>query len=248
MTTLAGPILVIGANGQDGRYLVRSLMQRGAPLAGIDLGGESLEPVTAFYHYESVDLRETSVLQRVLSRVDPDYVFHVAAVHASSGGASYERQFEDMLAVNVRSVHTVLEFFRQRPTRPGHLLYASSIKAFGEPLTGEIGPSSPRRSTCLYGVTKNAAHDVIEHYRRCHAVAAGTIFLSNHESPLRPPGFFSTDLAAAVARIISSSPDATPIEMRSLDFFCDWGSAAEYADFMVELLTHAPGRDFVLAR
>src|SRR5688572_11761431 len=98
--------LVLGCNGQDGTFLCRRLLQRGHSVIG--LGRQDI-PRFSYHHkqftYQSVDLSlGTAQLSTLLEARRPDYVFHVAAVHASSGQAQYETVFSEMLAVNVASM------------------------------------------------------------------------------------------------------------------------------------------------
>jgi GDPmannose 4,6-dehydratase len=225
--------LVLGANGQDGTYLVRSLLRRGR-----DVVAAGVEPGPRFAdhgRYAAIDLRDGTALARLLAEVKPTEVYHFAAIHKSAGGAPYEDRFGDMLAVNVATVHVVLEQLRRSP---GRLLYASSIKAFGEPPPARVDESTPHRSDCLYAVTKNAAYELIAYYRRVHGVPGSVIYFGNHESPLRPAEFFIPKLARALR--------GEAVSFYTLDFYCDWGSAEEYADICVDVLERAAGEDFVM--
>ncbi len=237
----ASPIrraLVLGANGQDGTYLVRNLVSRHIDV--IATGKEACSGGADGIAYHEVDLRDRSATARLLADTQPDAVFHFAAVHKSAAGAPYETRFGDMLDVNVASVHVVLEHLRKTG---GRLIYASSIKAFGEPLPEHIDEATPLRSSCLYGITKNGATELIHHYRKKHGVLGSIVWLGNHESPLRPPDFFMPKLARCIANADAAQPPET---FFTLDFCCDWGSAEEYAGIVVDALLMAPGQDFVL--
>src|SRR5690606_3712059 len=137
----------------------------------------------------------------------PASVFHLAAVHASAEGTPYEGRFGEMLEVNVASVHAVLEALR---AGGGRMIHASSIKAFGEPLPAVIDEGTPRRSTCLYGVTKNAATDLVHYYRERHGVEASVVWLGNHESPRRAPEFFVPKLARCLLAAVRDG-DTPPV-------------------------------------
>jgi GDPmannose 4,6-dehydratase len=238
-----GAVLVLGGNGQDGVYLTRALLKRARSVVAVDMQPGPREPVAdPRFRYASLDLRRRDALAALLAEERPSHVFHFAAVHASASGEPYERRFGDMLDVNVASVHVVLEHLR---AHGGRLLYASSIKAFGEPPPRRIDETTPRHSTCLYGVSKNAATDLILYYRRVHGVLASVVFLGNHESPLRPAEFFIPKIARSIARA-KARPAVEATTVRTLDFHCDWGSAEEYADIAVDLLDRAPAEEVVM--
>jgi GDPmannose 4,6-dehydratase len=165
-------------------------------------------------------------------------------VHASAEHAAYEPIFANMLAVNVSTVHAVLEHLRTQDPA-ARLVYASSAKAFGSPVPSLVNEHTPRKSSCLYGITKNTAGDLIRYYRNAHNVLASQLFLFNHESELRPPGFFIPKLVNALR---AASRGACHQErFHTLDFYCDWGSADEYMSIMIDALERAPAEDFVLA-
>lgn len=235
--------LVIGANGQDGTFLVRHLLSKGYEVDGIgrNPSAKQLFP-SAGYHYHRIDLRERDALGEFLSRVNPDCIFHVAAVHGSAGVA-YEPMFHDMLLVNVSSVHTCLEYLRHHHNV--RFIYASSAKVFSSPLPEVVNEKSEKRNTCLYSITKNTAHNLIEYYRQHHGIQGAAVFLFNHESELRGAEFFIPRILHTLAVAIQDSNHCT--EVAGLDFFCDWGSAEEYMELMVRMLEEAPGEDFVLA-
>jgi GDPmannose 4,6-dehydratase len=239
--------MVLGCNGQDGSFLSRRLLDAGVGT----VVGVGIEPQQRFdydptrFKYISLDLAgESAPLRALLRETRPQRIFHVAAVHASAESTQYEPVFETMLSVNVRTVHTILEHLRNEDGL-ARLVYASSAKVFGSPLPEVISENTPRMSTCLYGITKNAAGDLIRHYRSAHRVAASQLYLFNHESELRPQGFFIPKLVRCLKAAAHGEHCAE--RFHTLDFYCDWGSADEYMGIMIELLERAPAEDFVVA-
>jgi GDPmannose 4,6-dehydratase len=228
--------------GGDGTYLVRSLLRRGREVVSLGVQAAAREAHTERFRYRQVDLADRAALDRTMQELAPSEIFHFAAVHRMATGSAYEPRFAQMLAVNVASVHVALEHLR---LAGGRLIYASSIKAFGEPPPAEIDEATQHKSDCLYGLSKNTASELIRYYRRSHGVKASVVYLGNHESPLRPPEFFIPKLARALANARTGKSDG-PTSFHTLEFFCDWGSAEEYADIVIELGERAPSEDFVL--
>lgn len=239
--------LVLGCSGQDGTLLCRRLLHSNAHrVIGVDIGPFARwQYGNSRFEYVSLDLGGPSgPLRELLASKRPQRIFHVAAVHASAEQAAYESIFEAMLAVNVRTVHTVLEHLRTED--PGaRLIYASSAKAFGSPLPARVHENSPRTSTCLYGTTKNAAGDLIRYYRRVHGTLSSQLYLFNHESELRSAGFFIPKLVAILAAAMRGERKLE--RFQTLNFHCDWGSADEYMGIMIDVLERSAGEDFVLA-
>ena len=236
--------LVLGVNGQDGTFLSRSLLARGCRVIGVGRQRAARFDVSSHaFAYHQIDLRDLDRLRELLEATGPDRIFHVAAVHMSAG-AIYEPVFGEMLQVNVSSVHAVLEHLRASG-RNARFIYASSAKVFGDPYPARIDEGTPTKSSCLYSITKNAAYSLIDHYRRHHGIQGSVVYLFNHESELRPAHYFFPKLLSCLVSAKHGLSARTPLA--TLEFHCDWGSAEEYMDFVVDMLEKAPGEDFVLA-
>ena len=109
--------LVLGVNGQDGSYLAEALLARGHEVVGVGREPASvyLAPSSAF-RYVSLDVRDADALASLIAEVAPTQAFHFVAIHGASGFA-YEALWRDMMAVNVLSLHVLLEY--ARTTAPG---------------------------------------------------------------------------------------------------------------------------------
>lgn len=238
--------LVLGANGQDGSYLVERLLARGHRVVGV--GRQALPrpdaPDVPEYDYRPLDLNDGDALKALLDEVEPAQIFHFAAVHGASG-FRWEDHFPSTLRVNLASVQIILEYLRREPER-ACLVYASSSRVFGLNLRGEVDESSPRTSReCLYALTKNAAGDMMAFYRDRYRVRAASLYLFNHDSPRRPDEYFLPRVAGAIAEI-RRDPNHR-VEVGSLDFHCDWGHAEDFAESAIAVAERAPDEDFVLA-
>ncbi|MDP3705753.1 MAG: GDP-mannose 4,6-dehydratase [Legionellaceae bacterium] len=236
--------IVIGSNGQDGTFLVRHLLQRHYEVAGVGRQPQSRWDISSSkFSYYQVDLEVQGVLSTVLSEYRPDVIFHVAAVHTSAGG-QYEPHFRAMMTVNVASVHDVLEYMRLHPQV--RLCYASSAKVFGSVLPPHIDENTSVKSECLYSISKNSAFNVIDYYRKTHHAQASVLYFFNHESELRAESFFIPKMLNILNQ--SRKDSHFVAKVNTLDFYCDWGSAEEYMDIMIDVIEKTPGEDYVLGR
>ncbi len=236
--------LVLGANGQDGSYLTEVLLARRHEVVGVGFEPESIyvKPAPRF-RYVPTDLRDTGAFAELLAAISPDYAFHFAAIHGATGFA-YEAQWRDMVAVNVLSLHVLLE--HARTVAPNlRLLYAGSSKIFPPPLSGIVDETSEVRATCLYGIGKIAARDLMRHYRKEHGVNATNLILFNHESPRRPAEFLLPTLARTIAAAKSDPRVKTTV--RTLDFRIDWGAADEFMDIVSDIAERTNEPELVLA-
>lgn len=235
-------VLILGVNGQDGSYLAEILSRQGHVVDGVGRTAERchwLEECRMRYH--CLDVGNSAALSRLLEFVQPEHVYHMAAVHGPAGFV-YESCFPEAMSVNALSLHPILEYARNNPhTR---LLYASSSKIFGTPLPEVVCENSARLGTCLYSVTKLAAEGLIRHYREKFGVQANIVYLFNHESLRRSEKFFFPLLINGLSKSLCGGHT---MRVRTLDFCCDWGSAEEYMRLCTQVLECAPGQDIVLA-
>jgi len=247
MTAASKTAVVLGANGQDGTFLTRSLLARGHRVVGIGRQPLSRWENGSAFSYRSMDLRDGDALAGALGELAPDFIFHAAAVHANgaqSAGDYYETQGRDMLAVNVATVHAALEYARTNKPE-AHLLYISSGKVFGPDFPERVDEQTPKKASCLYTVTKLAAEDLIHYYRRKHQLTAAIVYTFGHESPLRPDDFFIPKLVAVLGS--ARRGEKTNITFQSLDFYADWGAAPEYMDICVDIAERGLSDDLILA-
>ena len=235
--------LVLGVNGQDGSYIADVLLERGDSVTGVGRQAAARWVDPARFNYVPLDAADADQLSGLLSRVMPDQIYHMAAVHGSAGHA-YEEVWRQALALNVGSVHTCLEHMRLRSPST-RLFYPSSLKVFGDPPPAEIDEATPRVGSCLYSITKNAATELIHYYRSHYDCWASVGYYFNHDSPRRPDSYFLPRLTAQIAA--SLQPGALTPGVASLDFWCDWGSSREFMELTVDLLGLDVPHDVVIA-
>lgn len=236
--------LVLGANGQDGSFLVERLASGGDEVEGWGRQ-ESYRyaPAPGKLHYRQIDLRDGAAVREAIETFSPAEVYCVAATHGSAG-FSYEPVWDDALDVNTKSLYYALEYARNSQD-PVRIFYASSAKVFGEPLPESISLATPRRNQCLYSITKNASESLVQYYRDRHGLEASVGVLFNHESNRRSSAYFLPKLCAGVARAVRDRRSTT--EVRTLDFFCDWGSAEEFMSLAIRSLREGEPATFLMA-
>lgn len=236
--------LVLGANGQDGSYLVDHLLAQGWAVTGVGRQEVSRRGAEfeSNYRYIQADIADQRCIFDLLSALSPDYVFHAAATHGMAGFV-YEDVWDKVLQVNTQSVLAVLEYLR-RNSGCG-LCYISSSKVFGALDGAQINETSPKHSNCLYTISKNTSHDLINYYRAKHAVKASVVWTFNHESPRRGAEYFIPRLAQALVNAELNPAHHETFER--LGFWGNWGSASEYMKILVDLADRQVFDDFILA-
>jgi GDPmannose 4,6-dehydratase len=225
--------MVLGANGQDGSYLVDCLLNRGHHVVGIGRSPSSFYIVDhARFRYVSLDVGVPNALADLLS-----------AIHGPSG-FQYEPVWQSMMAVNVGSVHTILEHARTK-ARDLRVVFAGSSKIFPSPLSGRVNEDTTARGSCLYSISKIASRDLMAYYRRCFGIPTTNLILFNHESPRRALNYVFPKLVDAVASALGGSQQKSVV--RTLDFKIDWSAADELMDIVVDIAQNSEAPELVLA-
>ena len=239
--------LITGATGQDGAYLSKFMLEKGydvyaAYRRSSDLNDWRLRAlgIESEINLVSLELLEFSNMLRVIDRVQPDEIYHLAA--QSFVQASFEQPIYTN-DVNILGLLRLLEAIRV--SKPDARIYqASTSEMFGkvqdipQSETTEFYPRSP------YGIGKLAGHWSIVNYRESYGLHASSGILFNHESPLRGLEFVTRKITAGLASISLGLSDR--IELGNLDAQRDWGHAADYVRGMWLMLQQDEGDDFVL--
>jgi GDPmannose 4,6-dehydratase len=247
--------LITGITGQDGSYLAELLLQKGYSVHGIIrksssfntsridhlYNDPSLSGERFFLHYG--DLVDTSSLNRILERIQPDEIYNLAAqshVKVSFEIPDYTAQVDAL--GTLRFLDAIREVGLGRQTK---FYQASTSELYGKvqeiPQTEKTSfyPRSP------YGVAKLYAYWTIINYREAYNLFACNGILFNHESPRRGETFVTRKITRAVSNILLGKQDN--LILGNLDAKRDWGYAPEYCDAMWRMLQLNKPEDFVIA-
>lgn len=236
--------LVLGANGQDGSYLSEILTSTDVQVYGVGRAVTPRYPTeNSKMIYVSGDLRDFDWLRDFINRLEPDEIYHLAAVHGPSG-FDYEAVWADAVDVNVKVLYYCLEYARSTAGR-ARVFYPSSAKVFGSPLPARVSLNTPRQATCLYSNNKLSAENLLKHYRDKHKVHAVLAYLYNHESPRRGTAYFIPQVMRILYQALSDRSYRD--ELFTLDFYCDWGCAREYMGMAIDHLRIANPIDLIFA-
>jgi len=233
--------LITGVTGQDGSYLAELLLAKGYEVHGLMrraslFNSARIDHIFNRLHLHHGDMLDASSLRRVLARVMPDEVYHLAA--QSHVRVSFDEP-EYTHAVNAMGTLTLLEAVRA--ICPEAKVYnASSSEMFGnapapQTITTPFAPISP------YGIAKLAAHNHAVMYREAYGMFVCNGILFNHESPRRGPTFVTRKITMALGR-----RDKT-IELGNLDARRDWGFAGDYVRAMWTMLQGNEPKDYIVA-
>ncbi len=244
--------LITGVTGQDGSYLAELLLNKGYEVHGIIRRSSTFntsridhiinneENVDRFFFYHG-DVTDTSNLNRLLEKVNPDEIYNLAA--QSHVQVSFE--IPDYTA-QVDALGTLRFLDAIRETRIKTKFYqASTSELFGKvqeiPQT-EKTPFYPRSP---YAVAKLYGYWIIVNYREAYNLFACNGILFNHESPRRGETFVTRKITQAAAKIKHGMQET--LSLGNLDSLRDWGYAPEYCEGMWLMLQQKQADDYVLA-
>jgi CDP-glucose 4,6-dehydratase len=159
------PVLVTGATGLLGSWLVEELVEQGAsvvmlvrdlvPDARVHQSGASARAVTALG-----DVRDGRLTERLLAEYEIDTVFHLAAQ------TIVEHAFRDpvnTMRSNVEGTWEVLDACR-RSRRPRAIVVASSDKAYGTQPVLPYREDDPLQGRHPYDVSKSCSDLIAQSY------------------------------------------------------------------------------------
>jgi GDPmannose 4,6-dehydratase len=240
--------LICGVSGQDGAYLSQLLLSKGYEVWGTSRDAQ-MSSFALLHQLNIADQVKTlsmsltdfrSVLQ-VISKVQPDEIYNLAG--QSSVGLSFDQPVDTFESITLGTIN-LLESIRF--INPNIRFYnAGSSECFGD--TGEnfADEKTAFRPTSPYAIAKAAATWQVSLYRKAYGLYAATGILFNHESPFRPERFVTKKIVSTVCRIANGSDEK--LELGNIDIRRDWGSAPEYADAMLRMLTIDEPDDFIIA-
>jgi CDP-glucose 4,6-dehydratase len=176
------PVLVTGAAGFVGSWVVRALLDRGANVTAIvrDPSPRSeLVRSGALARIDVVrgDVRDQAFVERVVGEREIDTVFHLAAQTSSAAAA---RNPVSTFETNVAGTWTLLEACR-RAGSVRSIVVASSDKAYGESDRLPYDEGTPLRGRSAHDVTKTCADLIAQSFAASFGLPValtrcGTIF------------------------------------------------------------------------
>ena len=245
--------LITGITGQDGSYLTELLLAKGYELHGVvrrtsRLERSRLESLYSdpaiygkrlFLHY--ADLDDPTTLRRVLLKVVPDEIYHLAG--QSHVGLSFEIA-ESTCEMTAMGTLRLLEMVRDLPS-PARLFHAASSEIFGKPASSPQDEETPMRPVNPYGCAKAFATRMMGIFREAFGLFAVNGIMYNHESPRRGENFVTRKICRAAVAIKRGLQDR--LQLGDMSASRDWGYAPDYVRGMWMALNHSTAEDFVFA-
>jgi GDPmannose 4,6-dehydratase len=245
--------LITGITGQDGSYLAELLVAKGYEVHGIIRRASTfntgridhlykdphINGVRLFLHYG--DIADSTNLIKLLYRIQPDEVYHLAAQSHVRVSFDIPEYTGDVTAL---STVRILEAIRETGSK-SRFYQASSSEMFGKVQEVPQRETTPFYPRSPYGAAKVYAHWMTVNYRESYGLFAASGILFNHESPRRGETFVTRKITRAAVRIKLGLQKK--LYLGNLDAKRDWGYAKEYVEAMWLMLQQDEPDDYVIA-
>lgn len=238
--------LVTGITGQDGSYLAELLLEKGYRVVGMTRRTstevhERIEHIVDQVEILSGDLLDQSSITSIVSQVEPDEIYNLAAQSFVPASWSQPVLTGEFTALGVTRV---LEAIRQ--VNPAIRFYqASSSEMFGNAVESPQTEKTAFHPRSPYGVAKVYGHWITVNYRESYDLYACSGIGFNHESARRGKEFVTRKISDGVARIKLGL--AKELHLGNLDAHRDWGFAGDYVRAMWLMLQQERPDDYVIA-
>lgn len=245
--------LITGITGQDGSYLAELLLAKGYEIHGIMRRASTFNTgridhlykdphvngVQLFLHYG--DISDSTNLLKLLHRIQPDEVYHLAAqshVRVSFDVPEYTGDVTGLGTIRI------LEAIRETCSK-ARFYQASSSEMYGKVQEVPQRETTPFYPRSPYGTAKVYAYWATCNYRESYRMFTCNGILFNHESPRRGETFVTRKITRAVAQIKLGIEQK--LYLGNLDAKRDWGYAEEYVEAMWLMLQQESPDDYVIA-
>lgn len=240
--------LITGITGQDGSYLAEFLLEKGYEVHGITRRS-SISNTTRIDHIKEQialhdgDLSDSSSLIRIISIVQPDEIYNLAAqshVQVSFDVPEYSGDVDALGALRILEAVRILGLVKKTK-----VYQASTSELYGKVEEVPQKETTPFHPYSPYAVAKQYGFWITKEYREAYGMFAVNGILFNHESERRGENFVTRKITRAAGRIAEGLQDH--LELGNMDSLRDWGYAKDYVECMWLIMQQDKPEDFVIA-
>jgi GDPmannose 4,6-dehydratase len=242
--------LITGVTGQDGSYLAELLLEKGYSVHGLERRSSTDRHerikhllINDKFQLHNGDLSDSLSIMRVISKVQPDEIYNLAAQSHVQVSFEVPEYTADVDAVGVLRI---LEAVHQlNMVKTCRIYQASTSELFGKVQETPQKETTPFYPYSPYACAKQYAYWIVKNYREAYGMFAVNGILFNHESERRGETFVTRKITLAASRIANGLQDK--LYLGNLNALRDWGYAKDYAECMWLMLQHDIPEDFVIA-
>lgn len=214
--------LITGITGFAGSHLAELLLKKGHEVWGTTRPrskADNLDSIKNQLHLEDADLLDSHSLYSIVSKIKPDYIFHLAAQSfVQSSWASPANTMELNIVATVHLFEAV-----RRAQINSVIQIACSSEEYGLVYENElpIKETNPLRPQSPYAVSKVAMDYLGYQYFMSYGLKIIRTRGFNHTGPRRGEVFASSNFARQIVEIEKGLKDPV-IEVGNLDAQRDW--------------------------
>ncbi len=193
---------ITGIAGFAGSYLAEELLGNGWRVAGAVYKNEPLTNLSAIRKQVSLhrlDILNADRCREVMQKVEPGYVFHLAAL--ASVGQSFSKE-RATYRINFEGTLNLLQAAREHGGVK-RLLFVSSSDCYGpfRPRNKTLTEEQPFNPVSPYGISKVAAEHLVQYYHRQYGLPVIIARAFNHSGPRQAESFVIPAFARQIALI-----------------------------------------------
>ncbi len=249
--------LISGITGQDGSYLAELLLGKGYRVHGIVRRSsvfttQRIEHLYQDRHEGDVrlklhygDLLDAMSLRRIISEVQPDEVYNLAAQSHVRTSFDQPVYTAEVCAIGTLHFLEAIREYRDATGREVRFYQASSSEMYGKVRKIPQDEDTPFYPRSPYACAKVQAYWQTINYREAYRLFACNGILFNHESPRRGETFVTRKITRAAGRIKLGLQKV--LYLGNLEAKRDWGFAGDYVKAMWAMLQQEDPDDYVIA-
>jgi GDPmannose 4,6-dehydratase len=252
---LQSKVLITGASGQDGYYLIDLLRRQGCEVHAQSRSRIKPDLHLDATHWHVGDPADRDFLDALISELMPDEIYNLAAVSRPIQSWDAPRETADVNGFIPQNICELL--LKYKPAC--RLFQASSSEIFGDAADLAQNEQTLCAPKSPYGAAKLYAHRIVGAYRAHYGLHVSTGIMFNHESPKRPLSFVSQKIAYAAAAVslgLKETPEVDErgrpvllggkIALGDLSIRRDFGFAGDYVEAMRLIVQHPTADDYVI--
>ena len=240
--------IVTGISGQDGAYMCKYLIDKNYEViaATRGLGERDLQNLILLkvnlnrLKFEFFDLSDPSSIQKLIIKYKPSHFFNFAG--QSYVGSSWDVA-QRTLNNNTSAVLTMLETIKLF-SKHTKFYQASSSEMFGNSNEKYINETTAFNPVSPYGISKLAAHNLVDNYRQTFGLHCVAGILFNHESPIRGLNFVTRKITNSFAKLKLAK--IKQFKLGNFNAKRDWGYALDYIDAAYLMLNDKKAENYVI--
>lgn len=249
--------MVTGVTGQDGSYLSELLLSKGYTVIGLyrRSSNNNFQRLNNIIHnsnflLEEFDLTDPAIVAASVSKFQPQEFYNLAA--QSHVGTSFKQPTTTM-EINANGVINILEAIKNYSSDT-KFYQASTSEMFGRNVSVDYGSSDTYQDESTefmpqspYGVSKLAAHRMVQIYREGYGLFGCSGILFNHESPRRGENFVTRKITKYIGKLVTGVDTTSSLKLGNINIHRDWGHAKDYVRAMWMMLQQNKPDDYVIA-